>query len=174
MLARTEITNDELSTVEDQFEKLASTAKGSVISFDRWGKYRLSYPVKKNDYGVYILARYELDPQAVLDTLKELDLFFKIKCNDIIMRYATIKLDPDVPLSYQKPEPIDGGASNLDTFIKEHKMEGILGTDVEETSKSEPRVKTESSSQEPEQTVRRAEEAESHGEQEAQPEETES
>ena len=63
------------------FEKITADGKGKVVSFDRWGKYRLAYPVQKNDYGIYMLVRYELPREAVEDAFKELDTFFRIKCN---------------------------------------------------------------------------------------------
>ncbi len=131
MLLRTEITGDELAIIEQQFEDLVAQASGSMVCFDKWGKYRLAYPVQKSDYGIYVLARYRVPQGALVLLAKELSLFFKIKCSDVVMRFVTVKLDDDVPIAYIKPEPVDsGGRKNLDMFIKENKMEGIIGTDV--------------------------------------------
>lgn len=127
ILARTQITADELSMIESYFENLLSDAKGKVLAFDKWGKYRLAYPVKKNDYGIYILIRYEMPEQAVTSAFKKLSEFFKIKCNEIVMRNASVKLNKDASSIYKYPESVDvGRAGGLDTFIKENKMEGFL------------------------------------------------
>ncbi len=131
ILAVTHITADELSGIENLFEKKASDFKGNMISFEKWGKYRLSYPVKKNDYGIYILARYEIPKESSKKIFKILNDFLKINCNEIVMRYVTIKLDPKDTLTYKRPEPVDGGRSGgLDTFLKENKMESFLNTNV--------------------------------------------
>ena len=47
MLARTEITDDEINALERQMDKMASSHKGKMTLFDRWGKSKLAYPVKK-------------------------------------------------------------------------------------------------------------------------------
>lgn len=132
-LARTEITDDEVSSIERYLDKELATIHGKLTLFDKWGKYRLTYPVKKSDYGVYILVRYEIgDETKVPAFVKELDSFIKIKCNEFIMRYITVKLPKNAPSAYIKPDPIDANRStNVDSFVKEHKMEGILGKDFE-------------------------------------------
>lgn len=128
ILARTEITDDEVSTLERFFDKHITDLKGHLSTFDKWGKYRLSYPVNKNDYGVYILSRYELPENIVTNFFKELDSFFKIKCNEFVMRFITIKLKKDAPTTYIKPEPLDSmRLTNVEAFMRENKMEGLLG-----------------------------------------------
>lgn len=128
-LATSEITDDEISSIEQELDKLLATYKGKLTLYDKWGKYRLAFPVNKSDYGVYILARYEFEDGAkVSDFVKEFDVFVKIKCHEFIMRYATIKLSPKAASTYNKPDPIDSARStNVDKFLKENKMEGILG-----------------------------------------------
>jgi len=128
ILARTQITADELSIIENFYENLLSDVKGKVIAFDKWGKYRLAYPVKKNDYGIYILVRYEMLEETVTSAFKKISEFFKIKCSEVVMRNVSVKLDETASTIYKYPEPVDvGRAGGLDTFIKENKMEGFLG-----------------------------------------------
>lgn len=128
ILARTGITDDESGMLERHFDKLLTDAKGKLVVFDKWGKYRLAYPVGKDDYGVYILARFELPVELVKNFMKELETFFKIKCNDFAMRYVTVKLPENAGTAYIKPDPIDSGRStNVEHFMKENKMEGLLG-----------------------------------------------
>jgi small subunit ribosomal protein S6 len=134
MLARTEITDDELRALERSFDKFVTDQKGKVSVFDKWGKYKLAYPVQKNVYGIYILARYQVDEKADLKGFfKEIDLLFRIKYNELIMRHVTVRIDGEISLVYKYPEPINshGGTSNLDSFIKENKMEGLIDTPVE-------------------------------------------
>ncbi len=126
ILVRSETTGDEFSKLEKQIDTLLTECKGELSLFDVWGKYRLAYPVQKNDYGIYILVRYKIDKDGRVDFFKRLHDLFKIKFDEIVMRSVNIKLD-DFSLDYIKPEPIDHHkAGNLDAFLKENKMEGFL------------------------------------------------
>ena len=126
LLTRTETTDDELATIESYFEKAAKDGKGSLVSFDKWGKYQLAYPVKKNSYGVYALARYELPKEDVKATHAVIESFLKIKCTEVVLRHVTVALKEGSEGAYQKPEPIDTSAvGNLDG-IKEGKIEQLL------------------------------------------------
>ncbi|MCK4819241.1 30S ribosomal protein S6, partial [bacterium] len=123
MLARTEITDDELRTLERHFDKIVAGQKGRITLFDRWGKYKLAYPVQKKMYGIYLLARYQVSKDVVLPLFKEIDILFKIKYNELVMRHVTTRLDEDVSSVYKYPEPVGSrGTSDLGSFIKEHKM----------------------------------------------------
>jgi ribosomal protein S6 len=127
LLARTEITKDEVENLEKQFDQLLTDSKGKLNLFDKWGKYKLSYPVNKSIYGVYLFTRYELPKDNADSIFKEINMLFKIKYNDIIKRFVTTKLEGTPSTTYKKPEPIDSrGSSSLDSFIKEHKMEGLI------------------------------------------------
>lgn len=128
-LATSEITDDEISSIEQELDKFLATCKGKLTLYDKWGKYRLAFPVNKSDYGIYILARYEFENDGNVSAFaKELDTFIKIKCHEFIMRYTSLKLSPKAASTYNKPDPIDSTRStNVDKFMKENKMEGILG-----------------------------------------------
>jgi ribosomal protein S6 len=128
MLAKTELTNEEYSMLEKSIEKLVATAKGSFSGFDKWGKIRLAYPVKKSDYGIYILARYEIPAGELEAFSKELLQFFRIKCNELVMRHVNVRLAKDATSLYKRPDSVDhaSGSSNLDSFLKENKMDKIL------------------------------------------------
>lgn len=133
ILTSPEITEDEIGQIEKHFYNHLVDAKGQVTTFDRWGKFRLAYPIKKNDYGVYILIRYESSEDYTTTFIKELDTFFKIKCNDFVLRYMTTKLKKNAPNTYLKPESIDSArSSSVESFLKDNKMDGLLSSvDVE-------------------------------------------
>ena len=111
MLARPDMTSDEIANLEAAIDKNIVDAKGKVITFDRWGKYRLAYPVEKNAYGQYMLSRFEVTQDSKGALLKDLDTLLKIKWNEQIVRFVTKLLDPDAPLTYAKPEPVDSSES---------------------------------------------------------------
>jgi len=125
LLTVPEITSDESKNLEKQLNKLVLDYKGSIISFERWGKYRLVYPVKKNDYGVYYLFRFEIPGETEL--IQEVQTLFKVKLNNIVMRNMFSHLDEKASLSYQRPKSLEEApARDVETFLKENKMEGLL------------------------------------------------
>ncbi|MCB9493706.1 MAG: 30S ribosomal protein S6 [Epsilonproteobacteria bacterium] len=142
MLAGTEITDDELSSLEALFDKKLGAVQGKLSLFDKWGKYRLAYPVNKNGYGIYVFLRYEL-PKEGAQVLHELDKDIKIKFNEIILRHVTIKLAKDAPSTYHKPESVDSAANgSIDSFIKENKIENLLQSVDATTSTSQEEQET--------------------------------
>lgn len=119
-----EITEDESKSLESNVDRVVKAAKGSMLSFERWGKYKLSYPVRKNEYGIYYLVRFETEDVAVLGELRSL---FAVKFNDFIMRHTVAALGSKQSLTYQKPPSLeDAPARDVNTFLKENKMEGLM------------------------------------------------
>ena len=120
-----EVTQDEAKDLERRLDKLVKKADGSVILFDKWGKYKLAYPVKKNDYGVYFLLRFEVPENS--SALRDIDQLFKVKLRDLVMRFMTSVIDADAGLSYERPPSLeDTPTRDVGTFIKENKMEGLM------------------------------------------------
>lgn len=139
LLARTEITDDEQDTLKKAIESFAAESGGSLESFDRWGKYRLSYPVRKNEYGIYFLARYNADKVKKGVIVSQLDTFLKIKCNEFIMRSVTTILADNAPAAYEKPESIDsvGRPADIENLLKDNKIETLLhSVDASEDSET--------------------------------------
>ena len=129
LLARTELTDDESSMIERHIDTLVSEAQGKLDTFDKWGKYKLAYPVKKSTHGIYILVRFQLPEEKAAAVLQEFDRFMKIKCNEIVMRHVTVSLKSNAPTSYIKPDPIDvTRAGSLDNFFKDNKIESLLSS----------------------------------------------
>lgn len=126
MLAPTEITNDELAKIEDFFEKILSDNKGSLVSFQQWGKYQLPYPVKNNSYGVYVLARYEMPKESCFQILTSITSFFSIKCADFILRSVNRALKGSASAEYIKPDSLDITRSSDLDVLKEKKIENLL------------------------------------------------
>ena len=101
-----EITQDETKNLETQFNGLITKAKGSIISFERWGKYALAYPVGKNSYGVYFLARFEIenDSASLIESIRHL---CAVKFDGLVMRSMVSALDPKKPLTYHRQHSLE-------------------------------------------------------------------
>lgn len=118
-----EITADEAAALEGSFEKLLAEHKASLLSFERWGKYRLAYPVRTNDYGVYFLTRFEIsDAEKSKSLLDAMDTLMSVKYNELVMRHMNTRLGARSSLSYHRPESLEEAPSrDVETFLKKAK-----------------------------------------------------
>lgn len=105
MLAVPTITQDETKSIESGLNSIFKEHNATMVSFERWGKYRLAYPVKNNDYGVYFLARFEVEDAH--KTLEEIKSLFKVKLHEIVMRYVVTVLNSEDSLAYQRPQSLE-------------------------------------------------------------------
>jgi small subunit ribosomal protein S6 len=129
-LASPDITTDEEVALESQLEKMAHDNKSGFVSNDRWGKYKLAYPVRKNDYGVYYLARFGTTGEHVNNLLKDINNFFTIKNTDIVMRHMVCRLDPNRSLEYQRPQSVEDAPDREgESLLKDKKMDYSLSKD---------------------------------------------
>lgn len=119
MLASPEITKDEEANLEKQIDVLIDKAKGSILAFDRWGKYRLEYPVKGNDYGVYFLVRFDIEDRNVFEEFRRM---FYVKFNDIVMRHLVSKLDAGSSLEYKRPPSLEDTPKRHIGFLEESEL----------------------------------------------------
>ena len=123
MLLSSHTTDDEIAGLEKALKAELKTAEGAFSSFDKWGKYRLAYPVRKQEYGMYVLARYEVESTSSF--FKDFEHHLRVKCNEFVMRHVNVSLDEGAfRADYIKPEPLDTQA-NVDSFVKNNKM-GLL------------------------------------------------
>lgn len=79
-----------------KLEKLVTGAKGTIAKRDNWGKKRLAYPVKKQQFGIYVYFEVELPPQAVRELESQLLIMeevirFLLVNKVVIQRHPTEK-----------------------------------------------------------------------------------
>lgn len=121
-----EITKDESEAIKAHFSKVIRAHKGAMLSFDRWGKYRLAYPVAKNEYGVYFLTRFEVENDQKEALLAEVKNIFVFKFNTLIPKHIIERLNPAASLEYRRPESLEDNPQDVDTFLKRNEMEGLI------------------------------------------------
>lgn len=121
-----EITGDEIDSIKSYFQKAVRNVQGDMLSFERWGKYRLAYPVKKNDYGVYFLTRFEVSKEHRDALLKDIRGSYIFKFNHLIVKNMISRLDENASLEYKRPESLEDTPHDIDSFLKKNDMEGLL------------------------------------------------
>lgn len=139
LLTVPEITEDESKHLESQLDRMIKAAKGSLISYERWGKYRLAYTVNKNEYGVYYLLRFEVDAQSE-QLIQEMRSLFAVKFNDLVMRYMLHVLDSKGSLAYQRPPSLEETPRREGPMYKEDRHGGRSAYGADEFRRSEGRV----------------------------------
>ena len=55
----------DLSKAEERVTKIITDNGGKVTGSDNWGKRKLAYPIKHNEYAVYVFYTTQLPPQSV-------------------------------------------------------------------------------------------------------------
>ena len=125
-LTTPEITNDEADGIKSHFSKAIRANKGEMISFERWGKYRLAYPVRKNEYGVYFLTRFDVSGENKNKLIASLKEAFVFKFENLVMKSIVEKLDIEAPLEYRRPESLEDKPQDVDSFLKRNEMEGLV------------------------------------------------
>lgn len=127
ILAIPEITSDEAATLEKEFQKTVQQSAGNVISYERWGKLRLAFPVKRNEYGTYFLSRFEVSEASKQELLEAINALFSVKFNHLVSRFMTCKIDAKASLEYQRPDSVeDVPTRDVGQFLRDNKMNGLL------------------------------------------------
>ena len=63
-IADPELEEEALEELEAKVKGWIESAGGTPGTFDRWGKRRLAYPIKKKSDGYYVFVNVEMPPQA--------------------------------------------------------------------------------------------------------------
>ena len=77
----------DLEKAEDKVKKIITDAGGKITNTDNWGRRKLTYPIKKQEFAVY--AFYTVDMPA--EGVKKVEQTFNI--TDEIIRFLITKPD---------------------------------------------------------------------------------
>src|SRR5579863_7754431 len=86
-IARQDISTAQVEALTDTFTNLVAENGGKVEKREYWGLRNLSYRMKKNRKGHYVLFNLDAPPNAV----SELERNMRI--NEDVLRYLTIRVD---------------------------------------------------------------------------------
>jgi len=82
-----ELDDSAIQTVVADVEKLITNSGGTIVRSDVWGKRKLAYTINKHVEGVYVVLRFEANPEFIRRFEQQLRLM------DPIIRYMTLYLD---------------------------------------------------------------------------------
>lgn len=99
IIARQDISASQVDTLADELTEVLKTQGGDVAKREYWGLKNLSYRVKKNRKGHYVLFSIDAEPTAVAEFERVM------RFNEDVLRYLTVKvkeLDPEPSPMMQK------------------------------------------------------------------------
>ncbi len=77
----------DLSKAEEKVAKIITSNGGKVVKTDNWGKRKLAYTIKKQEFGVYVFYTAEIPGEGV----KKLESTLNI--TDEVIRYLIVRPD---------------------------------------------------------------------------------
>lgn len=77
----------DLSKAEEKVTKLFTDNGGKVVNTDNWGKRKLAYTIKKQEYGVYVFYTVEMPGEGVKKVEGTLNI------TDEAIRYLIVRPD---------------------------------------------------------------------------------
>lgn len=90
--------------------KLVEKEGGSVVRMDDIGMKRLAYPIEKKEDGYYVLFEIEGSGQEIAELER------RMRVNDMIMRYITVRVDEDRKAATKRREKREARAAKRTKF----------------------------------------------------------
>ena len=64
-LLNNDLTDDAKATLIEKYENVVKSMNGTVVSTDKWGTKKLSYPIKFKNEAYYVLSTFEAEGTVV-------------------------------------------------------------------------------------------------------------
>lgn len=77
----------DLSKAEEKVTKIITGNGGKIVKTDNWGKRKLAYQIKKQDYGVYVFYTADIPGEGVKKVENTLNI------TDEVIRYLIVRPD---------------------------------------------------------------------------------
>jgi small subunit ribosomal protein S6 len=94
------ISDEEADAAINKIKELITGQGGEVLKVEVWGRRKLSYEIKKQKKGLYVLFFYKMPPA----TVRKLEEFYKIF--DAVLKYMVVKLGAKQVRSLEKAEAV--------------------------------------------------------------------
>ena len=78
----------DLDTPLAKVREIITSAGGTITREDNWGKKKLAYPIRREEFGVYVYMDVELPAEAPLKISNTLNITVEV------LRYLLVKVDP--------------------------------------------------------------------------------
>jgi small subunit ribosomal protein S6 len=105
----------DIKSAADKVAKIVEKAKGKIVAEDDWGRRKLAYPIKNQQYAVYRVYTLELPtsaPKVINDALN---------ISGEVLRFLLVSVDPKVKILIEedKKREAEKAAEEKSEEIKE-------------------------------------------------------
>ncbi len=91
------LAKEDTDKLVDKYCDLIRAQGGEVIKVDRLGRRKMTYEMKKNPEGFYVLIEFKAPGNLVAELERQLRL------NDDLLKFQTLRMDPVKPMPGKKP-----------------------------------------------------------------------
>ena len=126
LIARQDISAGQVDTLADEMEKIITDNGGSVARREYWGLRSLTYRMKKNRKGHYVMFNLDAPSDAVQEMERNLRL------HEDVLRYMTIRLDE----LRADPSPMAHGKTDRDRADRGDRNERTEATETPEAKET--------------------------------------
>ncbi len=107
VLMRPDLVQEKQDEIQARIELTIKEEKGTLISYDKWGKYLLAYPIQKCTYGIYSLVRFSVEEEHPDSLLEKLKTVCAVRFSIFVMRHVIIRLALNAPTEYRRPDSLE-------------------------------------------------------------------
>lgn len=105
-----ETSADKIEKLNEAVGKLIEKEGGTVVRMDNVGIRNLAYPIQKKNQGHYVLFEVEGSGQEILELER------RMRVNDLILRYITVRVDEDRKTATKRREKREARAAKRASF----------------------------------------------------------
>ena len=85
LIVKPQFSDIEIGGILDKTKKILTTEGAEILNEDKWGRRKLSYPIKQSKEGFYIYLKYQAAP-AALGRFEQ-----QLRVNESILRSLTLR-----------------------------------------------------------------------------------
>ncbi|MFC1556433.1 30S ribosomal protein S6 [candidate division KSB1 bacterium] len=139
IIVNSSLREDTLNRIIARCEDIITKKDGKLIETERWGKRRLAYPIKKFQYGFYIIFHIE----APSDLIPELEREYRL--NENILRFMSLVKDTRAIRVYKErkeheAEEAEKSASKKEAITPKTAEAGKTAVSEETEAEVEPKT----------------------------------
>lgn len=139
------VSDNEMTAVTGRINALITSNKGKILGEENWGRRKLAYPIKKQDFATYLTLNFELDPSKLTNLNGEIKHQTEILRHLLIVKdYGKEKLEltADEVAETEEIEEVVGGEKSFEAIEGETEESYDLMAKREEDNESKDDEKT--------------------------------
>lgn len=89
-ILRSSLADEEATAIIEKIKHALTKHGATIVKADNWGKKKLSYEIKHDQRGTYILLQFESSRE---NTVSELERLYRLE--DSVMKFLTVRVEEE-------------------------------------------------------------------------------